>query len=151
VPTNNAGDFEIFLGPNPPGNTDGSYWVKLEPERRNIMLILRETFYDWDKDVPMELHIEILDRIPEAPIHFSEKELAERFDRATKFLEFNFYEYTLTRLNQFALDPPPGVDKKARNEIEVVFNANALGGNPLAIYGGVFFDIEPDEALMIDL
>lgn len=149
IPADADGNFEIFLGPNPPAESDGRYWVKLDPNLHNIALNIREVFNDWEKDVPIDVRIEILDRTPNAPIHFDEAELAARIDRARKFLSFN-YDFTIARFK----DSPKNGDAAsptARNRFKASENAVQQGGNPLACYSGSVYDIAPDEALIIEV
>ncbi|MEP6867563.1 MAG: hypothetical protein ABJA20_03535, partial [Novosphingobium sp.] len=83
LPANADGSFEIFLGPNPPAETKGKYWVKTDPASDNIVLNMRETFVDWSNDVPMKVQIEILDRDPDATLNLTPEQLAARIDKLT--------------------------------------------------------------------
>ncbi|CAN7539324.1 DUF1214 domain-containing protein [Phenylobacterium sp. LjRoot219] len=141
VPTNPDGSFEIFLGPNPPADPKGKYWFKLDPEVRNAMLAMRETAYDWTREEPMEVHIEVLDRDPGAPIYFDEAELAARIDKATKWsvASFEFAMQGAKRLlgerNVFVENP----------------DGRAQGGNPLGHWITMLYDLKPDEALIVEM
>jgi hypothetical protein len=145
IPVSAEGDFEIFLGPNPPVETGGKYWVSLEPEARNMMLAMRETFYDWSRDTPMEIHIECLDRDPGVALYFDEDELARRVARARKWAEFNF---------NFSFGQAQAAAQGERN----VFtggpgsdaNSKQAGGNPLGAWIRMVYDIQPGEALIIE-
>jgi hypothetical protein len=141
VPSKPDGSFEIFLGPNPPQNPDGRYWVKLDPERHNITLLVREVFYDWTRTAQMDMHIEALDRADNAAIYVDESDLASRIDKGTNFISYNF-DFTMRELNKWT--------KRPRNTF--IKNETTLkdGGNPLACYIGMLYDISPDEALIIE-
>lgn len=144
VPTDENGNFEFWLGPNPPAETNGQMWIKTDPALPNITLNLREVFNDWEKDETIEIHIEILDRKPGAGLYFDEAELAIRIDRATKFLAYN-YGFTLEGL----LPGKPGYRPAnifVASEIGV-----AQGGNPLATYSNMNYNLKPDEALIIEM
>jgi len=149
VPTAPDGSFEIFLGPNPPADTKDKYWVKLDPTIHNAMLAMRETFYDWNRDVPMEVHIECLDREPGAPIHFDENELAARIDKARKWAVFHFD--FVTGGAQRYLGVGGEAPALARNQFHGNSTARQTGGNPLGYWVNMLYDLKPDEALIIDM
>jgi hypothetical protein len=141
VPTAPDGSFEIFLGPNPPADPKGKYWFKLDPEVRNAMLAMRETAYDWTRVAPMEIHIELLDRDPAAPIYFDEAELAARTDRARKFAQASF-EFAMMGAQRL---------KGERNVFVENPAGRAQGGSPLGHWITMLYDIRPDEALILDM
>ncbi len=149
VPTAADGSFEIFLGPQP-AKDDGRYWVALDPEAGNIQLSLRETFWDWQRDQPMELHIEALDRAADAPLYFSEEELAARIDKARRFAQYNF-QYMLGAVDKLMGEHTSIHELPHRNQFLSPDSAAQHGGNPLAMYISMIYDLEPDEALVIDL
>ncbi len=146
VPEQANGDFEIFLGPNPPATPDGKYWVKLDPKIHNIYLLLRETFNDWRRDAPMELHIEVLDRDANAPIDFTEEELAARIAKAGKLMvgTLDLIDEGLAGFRE----SPKGPFRW--NQYVLPSHAHKWGGNPTACYGSILYNIQPDEALIID-
>ncbi len=150
IPTGEDGSFELFLGPNPPSDTGGEYWIKLDPEVDNIQLSLRETFYDWEADERMELHIENLDRDANAPLYFDEQELAKRYDKARRFVEYNF-QYMLGAIDKIMGDYPSIHDVPHLNQFMGDDSAAQHGGNPLATYISMVYDLELEDALVIDL
>ena len=141
VPTAPDGSFEIFLGPNPPADPGGQYWVKLDPAIDNSMLAMRETFYDWSQDRPMDVHIEALDRDPGAPIYFDEQELASRIDKAHRYAKASF-EFALSGANRLLAE---------QNVFEVNQAGRQQGGNPLGHWITMVYNIRPDEALILDM
>ncbi len=141
VPAGPDGSFEIFLGPNPPADTQGKYWVKLDPDVRSAMLATRETAYDWVKEQPMEFHIECLDRDPDAPIYFDEVELAARIDKAHKFAAASF-EFAMAGAQRLKGKRNVFIDNPA---------GRAQGGNPLGHWITMTYDIAPEEALIIEM
>ncbi|MBP6683363.1 MAG: DUF1254 domain-containing protein [Halioglobus sp.] len=149
IPTGKEGAFEIFLGPNPPVDDD-RYWVKLDPAAANIQLSLRETFYDWQKDQRMELHIETLDRDENAPLHFDEAELARRIDKARRFVEYNF-KYMIDAIDKVMGEYQSIHEVPYLNQFQSPDSAAGQGGNPLAAYISMIYDLGPDEALVIDM
>ena len=145
------GQFEIFLGPTPPADARNRKWVKLDPQNHNMFLALREVWYDWTKEGPMELRIEALDRDPAAPIYFSEEELARRTDKAAKYLTTNV-AFALAGLKVYEV---PG-RRSGRDGFEFnTFHASTAGrqsgGNPLGTWVSMIYDLKPDEALVIDM
>ena len=149
IPTGKDGSFELLLGPKPPEG-DGRYWVKLDPAAANIQLSLRETFYDWQKDQRMELHIEALDRSEGAPLYFDEAELARRIDKARRFVEYNF-QYMMGAIDNLMGEYKSIHEVPYLNRFQGSDSAAGHGGNPLAAYISMFYDLEPDDALIIDM
>jgi hypothetical protein len=139
LPESADGRFEIFLGPNPPAQPGGRHWVKLDPGIRNVMLALRETFYDWQRDQPLEIHIEILDRDPAAPVTFDEAELAARIEKARKWAIASF---------ELAMR---GASPRPPNQFVLATGARQQGGNPLGSWLTMLYDVKPDEALILEM
>ena len=52
------GSFEIVASPR----KQKANWIELDPACGNITLMARDALYDWNSDVPMEVHIEHLGR-----------------------------------------------------------------------------------------
>ena len=129
---------------------DDRYWVKLDPAAANIQLSLRETFYDWQKDQRMELHIETLDRDENAPLHFDEAELARRIDKARRFVEYNF-KYMIDAIDKVMGEYQSIHEVPYLNHFQSPDSAAGQGGNPLAAYISMIYDLGPDEALVIDM
>jgi hypothetical protein len=147
LPASSSGDFEIFLGPNPPQDAKGQYWFKTDPNCPNMFLILREVFYDWSRDRPLELHIEALDRDANAPIDLTEDELVRRLEKAGRFVtgavDMIYYTFTPFKSGEAPL---------IRNEFRAPLGSSTtFGGNPLACYGMMIYDIADDEALIIEM
>lgn len=141
VPVAADGSFEIFLGPNPPDDTQGKYWFRLDPAVHNAMLAMRETAYDWTQEGPMEVHIEILAQAPGAPLYFSEEELAARIVKAARWAQTSF---------DFAMMGAQRL-KGAHNVFVENPGGRAQGGNPLGHWISMLYAIKPDEALIIDM
>jgi hypothetical protein len=148
IPSHADGSFEVFLGPNPPADPKGQYWVKLDPTVHNAMLALRETFYDWNRDRPMELHIECLDRDPDAPIHFDEDELAARIEKARKWADFHF-NFAIGSAQRYV--GTPETPALSRNEFHASLTGHQSGGNPLASWVAMMYELAPDDALVIEM
>ncbi len=147
LPRSKDGNFEIFLGPNPPATPNDQYWVKTNPDQHNTWLAVRETVYDWARDTPMEFHIEILDRVANAPIFFDEQELALRIDKARKYLLFcfNFTEGLALRWLK------PAHTEPLVHQFQLTQGGRQQGGNPLGYWLNMHYNIQPDEALIIEV
>jgi hypothetical protein len=148
IPFHADGSFEFFLGPNPPADLKGQYWVKLDPAVHNAMLAMRETFYDWDRDQPMDLHIECLDCDAGAPIYFDEDELAARIEKARKWAEFHF-NYAMGGAQRYV--GTPETPALARNQFHANTAGRQQGGNPLGYWIGMMYELNPDDALVIEM
>jgi hypothetical protein len=141
VPVAADGSFEILLGPNAPAAGDARYWVRIDPQARNMMLAMREVFYDWTRDDPMEVHIEMLDREPDSPIFFDEEELALRIDKSGKWAAACF---DLAMLGAKRL-------RGERNRFDEALGGRQQGGSPLGHWFMMVYDLRPDEALIVDM
>lgn len=137
------GDFEIFLGPNPPADTAGKTWVKLDPNAHNVMMAVREVYWDWDREQILDIHIETLDREDNAPMWFDEEELAKRIEKAGRFVEYA-WTFSSGQMGPSKADPPV-------NSFVSNVTAGQHGGNPVAAYIPMHYEIAPDNALIIEL
>jgi hypothetical protein len=143
VPADADGDFEIFLGPTRPAQAEGKYFFELDPTFHNIMLAMREAFCDWSRDASTDIHIECLDRNPDATVYFCEEELAARIEKARKWVDF-CCSFSIGLNKAFA----GGAD---RNQFHETVGSKQAGGSPLGAWVKMFYDIGSDEALVIDM
>ena len=141
IPIAENGDFEIFMGPNPPADTKGKTWLKLDPAAHNVMLAVREVYMDWESTRIVDLHIETLDRDADAPMWFDEQELAKRIAKGAKFIEFA-WRFSSGQMDKAKASPPV-------NSFVMPSGATEVGGNPVAAYVPMQFEVAPDEALII--
>lgn len=143
IPIAENGDFEIFMGPNPPADTSGKTWLKLDPDARNVMLAVREVYMDWDETRLLDLHIETLDRDPQAPMWFGEDELASRYAKAARFVDYA-WKFSSEQM-------APSKEAAPVNRFRTDGTAGQHGGNPVAAYIGMDYRIGADEALIIEM
>jgi len=143
IPITASGDFEIFMGPNPPANAGEKTWLKLDPEARNVMLAVREVYMDWENTRILDLHIETLDRDPQAPMWLDEAELARRYAKAARFVEFA-WRFSSGHMG-------PAKEKPPVNSFVMPSGATEVGGNPVAAYVPMQFEIGPKDALIIEM
>ncbi len=133
---NPDGSFEVILSSTPkPGN-----WLPTDPDSQS--LLIRQTFLDRKNEIPAQISIERLDAgATPAPL------TAERFDAnlktAAAFIEntarlfCDWSESYLPRPNEL----PPGDQALCQ----------AVGGDPNIFYYHSYFDLEPEQFLVIDV
>ena len=126
--------FELYLG----GEPRDENWVALPKTADNMYI--REVFLDWDKETPTRLWIERLDET-RAPPPATIGSVTERLSSSGEFVKQNipYWENYVRRardnnLNRFAR--PRG--------------ATAEGGSADNLYSGGYFDVSPEEALIIE-
>lgn len=143
IPIAENGDFEIFMGPNPPAETGGKTWLKLDPAADNVMLAVREVYMDWERERIVDIHIETLDRQADAPIWLDEAELAPRIAKAARFVEYA-WQFSSGQMK-------PSQDLPPANVFVTDSTAGQHGGNPVAAYLPMHYEITPDQALIITM
>lgn len=143
IPIAPNGDFEIFMGPNPPEDTKGKTWLKLDAQARNVMLAVREVYMDWEDTRMLDLHIETLDRDPDAAMWLDEAELARRYAKAAKFVDYA-WKFSSGQMTPAGKEAPV-------NSFVMPSSATEVGGNPVAAYVPMHFEIEPKDALIISM
>jgi len=133
------GTFEIIASPT---RQDGN-WIELDPTARNVTVIVRDAYYDWNRESGLELHIEALDAAG-APVAHGEAEMNRRLaaigamtTKAVKFfLDYNDRIAATVGLNAFYVTP--------------LNSSDDVGGNPRASYMQMLYDVRPGEALIIE-
>lgn len=137
------GNFEIVASAKEhPGN-----WMKLDPDVRNIAIQTREFWWDWENEKGASFHVERIDDGPRTMM-FDEEEFARRLHLAGRSVE----QFVLRSL---------GYAKMAKkmaggdNRFSLVAGADGSnrdwGASPRAGYGFVYWNLDPDEALVIDM
>lgn len=134
------GHFEYILSAEP---QPGKNWIKLDPTSRNNVVLVRDTHYDWPNTVGAELHIELADGKPAGPCWLTEDEMADRLDGCLRMfnLVMDHFQPHITSIPQ-------------RNGVNTFYQStvNTVGGShPVAVYMLMPYEIEPDEALLIEL
>jgi hypothetical protein len=134
------GRFEIFASAQRrPGN-----WMQLDPSARNICLLVRDIWDDWDAQEGASIHIELLDRTPADSVFLSEESVAQRLGKIAAQTRFsvNWFLGSLDRIfgeaggyNRFTL-------QKA--------SPTHVGGNPKAAYVHMLYELTPADALVIE-
>ncbi len=136
---NADGSFEIIASSTPqPGN-----WMKLDPTAHNTCLLVRDIWDDWQVEEGASVHIELLDPRPGDTVLLSEEQIAERLGKIA--FQTRFSVETFLRMNDDVMDavgtncfwlPTEDVTK--------------IGGNPLASYVKMMYDLGPDDAIIIE-
>jgi len=134
------GRFEIIAS----AQEHADNWLRLGPEMRNITVLTREAWYDWENDVGIKLEIECLDG-DAAPVAHSEEEINRRIRAAGYlarfdvefFVKMNNRVLEAVGLNRFYMPPMNAHDD--------------VGGNPRACYLHMIYDIGPEDALLIEV
>ena len=130
------GSFEIIISKEPKGKN----WLKLENETGLVMV--RQTFYDRFKEVPAEIRIENLDG-RKSPEPLSPKMLDDGLKMASMFvagaplLFARWAKGFRKHVNEL-----PQFDPKI---------SNAAGGDANIIYYHSYWNLKPDQALVIDV
>jgi hypothetical protein len=134
-----SGEFEIFASATPqPKN-----WIALDAKARNICLLVRDVWDDWENDIGADIHIELMDPRPTDSLFLEEDEIGVRLEKIgyqTRFSVQTFLAYIdkiyeeAGGFNRFWAPPSdPG-----------------LGFNPKAVYFLAVYEIQPDEALIVE-
>lgn len=133
------GSFEIVAAPDPqPGN-----WLQLDRSAHNICLLVRDIWDDWEVAEGATIHIEPLDTLPSDSLVLTESEIAERLRGIAYQTKFSLQTwmrmidevYAAVGTNRFWL-PTEDVTK--------------IGGNPLAGYVKMIYDLTPEQAAVIE-
>ncbi|MBJ76792.1 MAG: hypothetical protein CMJ98_07230 [Planctomycetes bacterium] len=113
-------------------------WLAMEPDHR--ILSVRIYLDDWEWDRAPELFLERVGAEGESPPEFTDVELARRITRAGDWIEANILFWNAW-LNQRLVFIPDNASLLA---------AKVDGGSDDLFYGGIAYELEPDEALMIE-
>ena len=134
------GRFEIIASAE---KHDGN-WIPLDAARSNIVLMVREAWYDWAHERGAEFHIEAIGLKGDEPMALDEDEVTRRTLAASRLVKF-YVEFFLklnqrivegVGINRFFFTPPNA--------------ANHVGGNPRAGYMQMVYEIPPGEALIVE-
>ncbi|AKK27817.1 DUF1214 domain-containing protein [Mycobacterium sp. EPa45] len=153
------GHFEILVGPELPTGFAGNFL----PSHRDTdngsgtaqYLIVRMLFHDWANEVCPDLHIEQIGQQGRHPAPIDASGAAGRMRRAGAIVENQmkfwneFYDVILEAHGDRNGD---GATFMPRNGLNAPARANLAtgGGQNTNVYSGGVFDLEPDEALLIE-
>jgi hypothetical protein len=135
------GSFEIIVSAEP---HDGN-WIKLDPEQERNFILVREYCPDWNNGVLSELHVEPIDQKEARPIVLSEEDMIRRIDDAVRFMTFATEVYTW-KVTEDTVRDAGGYNRFVEQSWPSKYQ-----GNPLVTFNMLIFDIQPDEALIVEL
>lgn len=124
-------------------------WIQLDGESRYQFILVRRTLADWHDD-PGELYIEMLDQPTDSDHEadeFDEQSMVERIDRAADFARYIVEQWNIGLYDMY-LAARDG-DKNAMGLLPGVVTSEV--GNPVSNYAMGIFELEDDEALIVEL
>lgn len=137
------GRFELIASASP----EEGHWIRLDASKRNICLMVREIFQDWDAETVSELHIEPLDAdTPPQPL--TEDELIERLRGAARFMRFTTAEWSAYLVDEAVRHG--GYNRFADAELETAYAASS-GINPAGGFYTAAYDVSGGKALIIEI
>jgi hypothetical protein len=129
------GNFELVLSAEEqPGN-----WLQLPPEAE--FLHVREYFYDWSTDSPGTFEVTRIGSEGEAPDRLDTDAFASSLDRITTYVQ----GYLATHGRMTA-----NLVESARNVVPSPTRRPGTGGNSNIWYGMGSFDLDDDDALLLE-
>jgi hypothetical protein len=141
------GSYEIIVSATPQSGN----WIRIDPESRYQLLFIRRTLANWHGDAG-EMYIDRIGELPEGYYdddEFDEAAMAIRIKRAESFFRF------LT--TYFAIGLWDMYFKGAGNQTNHLSlfggatDAAIKGGSPSSNYGLGIFELDDDEALIIEM
>lgn len=152
------GQFEILVGPQAPTGFTGNFLPSRVTETGSWTaqyLIVRVLFHDWAHEYCPDLHIEQIGQEGRHPRAIDAADAASRMRRAGSIVENQmkfwneFYDVILEAHGDRNGD---GATFMPRNGLNAPARANLAtgGGQNTNVYSGGVFDLEPDEALLIE-
>jgi hypothetical protein len=131
------GRLELTLSPEPapPGQRN---WIQLTPQARHVEI--RQYIYDWARHTPGEFEIVRVGSEGRAPAALEPARMARLLDAAADWVETSIVYWK---------------DYMARSRAELAPNSfgparNVKGGSSDIRYGDGSFDLEPDQAMIIE-
>ncbi|MBK7948011.1 MAG: DUF1214 domain-containing protein [Deltaproteobacteria bacterium] len=132
------GRFEVLLSAEKPADWKGDWWV-LDPKATNLGV--RHAAYDWLNEVDPRMTIERLD-VPAQRPRPKAAEIAERMEEIAQWMEYSI-QHWLIHIEETR-------EKKIVNRFEVTDYSGFTGSSWPQVYLETVFEIEEDEALVIE-
>lgn len=135
------GNYEIILSPE----QHAGNWIPLDRTSQNNMLLIREASYGWGDDTHRTMFIEAIDRTSSDLVTPDEPDMNRRLRDAARFLRYSAnFSINTTRM---VLNSTGGT-----NRFHLVESAKSdvAGANKASIFFFMVYDIEPDEALIVE-
>ena len=150
------GSFEILLAPTRPADVHGNFVATRKDDHVARYVIVRSLFHDWEHEVAPELLIGRVRGGEPAPAPLTAADAAARMRRVGEIADGqirfwnDFYSNLLGAFRRRDDDGPrfmPRNDLNAPNRAQM----STGGGQSSNVYAGGTFDLEPDEALIVEL
>ena len=138
------GSFDIVLSAR---KHEGN-WMPLDPTSRYQFLLFRRFMRDWSDRKP-EMKLERISVIPDDfydADEFDESRMAERIDMATAFLKYLVRDFNLNLYEMYLSN-----GKGFNNMHFLPGTVTSQVGSPSSNYAMTMFDLQPDEALIVEL
>ncbi|MCA1844825.1 MAG: DUF1214 domain-containing protein [Actinobacteria bacterium] len=139
------GTFDVVVGAEPPAG--GRNWIGLDGASPYNFLVVRRIAGDWADDHG-ELHLEPLGAAPSPSGDFDQDLMADRIDLAGGYLRFLVEQWNIGLYDLYVRLAG------GRNRFAYIAGkelASDLVGSPSTTYGLAVFDIEEDEALIVEV
>lgn len=133
---------DLYVGPERPD--DGSPWIRTDPASERNTLIVREAFYDWEKEARSSLRIVATEQAPRERRAPDAQEVACRLDAALRMIRF-CHETFSGGLTAFIVE---SVGYNRFLLLDTSHDEDAA--NPAAGYVPMVFDLDPTDALVIE-
>ncbi len=136
------GGLTIEVGPTPPG--DQANWIATDPTGPVTTLIIREAFWDWQREERSTLAIAAIDDVAPPPA-FDPGALRARIAAAARMIRFCYGTFS-GGLTEDVLE------KVGTNRFLLVDTSkDEHASNPSAGYVPAVYDLGPDEALIVEV
>lgn len=140
------GTFEVLVGPHPQSGMTN--WITTDPASNKNTLLVREAFYDWTREQASDLRIEAADDAagngaPGANT-LDEAELVRRMDAALRMIWFCHKTFS----GQLTMNVMSAVG--VNRFLVVDTSKNEAAANPSAGYIPAVYDLDADEALIVE-
>ena len=135
--------FEILLGGDSDISVDEAGVIHLPIPEGAVMVSLREYYIEWSAEEPAAFTIECVDPTGEqsaAGTRVTAEQLVERFDEAAAGVE-----HSMRYWNRYMID-----ERAARVDNSFAGSLRLAKGLAAARYAFCFWDLDPDQALVID-
>jgi hypothetical protein len=135
-------DFEVVFSADDPGH---SAWIALDPNSPANYLFVRRCLSDWDNGRPAELVLEISDGQPAPATTPTAAEMARRLSWAGDMVRNSTGFWVRRFLNDL-------YQRLGANQLELIGGGTLRhqATSDFALYGWMIYELEPDEALIIE-
>ena len=137
--TDAEGNFELFLSASPPEGAQN--WMELAPDDRNLLLLIRDSFTNWETETAATLNIELVGEAGVPSPDLTEAALVQQVKDATQ---------VLLRQGQFWPDFSSKLRVAGENNF-FPFRASGNLGILSQYFAPGFYSLAEDEALIVTI